>query len=54
MLTLCLAIETELNSTWLHPVPVNATMKAWVEENDEDEALIDWTFEEDVVAMRLD
>ena len=49
-----LAIDTPLNSTWLHPVPVNASMKAWVEDNDEDEDLIDWDFEEDIMTARLD
>lgn len=43
-----------MNETFYHPTPRNATMKAWVEENDDDEALIEWDFIEDVVAARLE
>ncbi|KAI4655826.1 hypothetical protein J4E93_000541 [Alternaria ventricosa] len=49
-----LPIDTILNSTWVHPTPRNMTMKAWVEENDEDEDHIAWDFVEDFVATRLD
>jgi len=49
-----IAIDTVLNSTWVHPTPRNMTMKAWVEENDEDEDHIAWDFVEDFVATRLD
>lgn len=49
-----IAIDTVLNSTWVHPTPRNMTMKAWVEENDEDEDHIAWDFVEDFVAIRLD
>ncbi|KAI4697857.1 uncharacterized protein J4E84_000990 [Alternaria hordeiaustralica] len=49
-----LPIDTVLNSTWVHPTPRNMTMKAWVEENDEDEDHIAWDFVEDFVATRLD
>ncbi|KAH9822819.1 pretoxin hint domain protein [Teratosphaeria destructans] len=47
-------IDTLVNSTFVHPTPRNHSMKAWVEDNDEDEDLIEWDFIEDVVAARLD
>ncbi|KAF2766355.1 hypothetical protein EJ03DRAFT_354068 [Teratosphaeria nubilosa] len=47
-------IDTPVNSIFVHPTPFNASMKAWVEENDEDEDLIKWHFVEDLVAARLD
>lgn len=48
-----LAIDTLLNTTFVHPTARNNTMKTWVEDNDEDEDHIDWKFVEDFVATRL-
>ncbi|QIX01353.1 hypothetical protein AMS68_006870 [Peltaster fructicola] len=45
---------TPLNTTLMQPVARNATMKAWVEDNDEDEDLIEWDFEEDHIVAILD
>lgn len=49
-----IAIDTLLNTTFVHPTARNSTMKAWVEDNDEDEDHIDWMFVEDFVATKLD
>ncbi|KAK4992344.1 hypothetical protein LTR66_006302 [Elasticomyces elasticus] len=51
---LLMPIDTPINTTFFHPTARNATMKAWVEDNDDDEDLVEWDFVEDLVAARLD